>query len=386
MKIFLPQAVKKCISVLENAGYEAFCVGGAVRDMIMGLSPSDFDVTTNCPPKTTQELFERSIPTGIEHGTVTVICDKMPIEVTTYRTEGGYTDSRHPDSVRFVGNIKDDLSRRDFTVNAIAYNEKPGFFDPFGGIADIEDRTLRTVGKASRRFSEDALRIMRLYRFASQLDFAIEDQTGEAARQLLPLLQKISAERIFAELKKMLCGKNAENAAEFFALGGLEFLGLRKCNISGLCSLQNDISVRFAALMILSGSDADVCLKNLKADNRLKDEVLSLNALLQEEFPKEKVAIKRALCRYGEDILEKGFSLFSILKKTDTRAAKEMFEEILNNGEPYRLCHLKIGGDDIASAGYKGREIGEIFDLLLSRVWEDPSLNTREKLLKIITK
>ncbi len=383
MRISLPQNVKNCISTLENAGFDAFCVGGAVRDLIMGLSPSDFDVTTNCPPETVVSLFERTIPTGIKHGTVTVICGDMAIEVTTYRTEEGYSDSRHPDSVRFVGNIKDDLSRRDFTVNAIAYNEKVGFFDPFGGTSDIEEKRLRTVLTPSRRFSEDALRIMRLYRFASQLDFSIDKQTGAAAEELLPLLEKISAERIFSELTKMLCGKNANNANRFFALGGLKFLGISECDITPICSLPQDRSLRFAALLILAG--ASICvLDNLKADNKLKNEVSALCEIYKTEIPAQGVALKRLKTRFEEDILEKAFILRAALKGENFEEHKKILDE--TRDDPYKISQLDISGDDILKLGFSGKEIGEIFERLLSLVLADPALNTRENLLKIITK
>lgn len=383
MGISLPTDVKNCIATLENAGFEAFCVGGAVRDSIMGLSPSDFDVTTNCPPETVITLFERTVPTGIKHGTVTVICKDMTVEVTTYRTEQGYSDSRHPDSVCFVGNIEDDLSRRDFTVNAIAYNEKRGFFDPFGGIKDIEDKRLRTVLDAPRRFSEDALRIMRLYRFSSQLDFSIDEATGAAAEELLPLLEKISAERIFAELARMLCGKNAANAARFFAVGGLAFLGLQKCDIAPICGLERERSIRFAALLILSGSKLWV-LDNLKADNKLKNEVAALLEIYNESIPENTVELKKLKARFGEEILEKGFALRELLKKESFESQKKILAE--TRDEPYKISQLKISGDDLLKLGLNGKEIGKVLEKLLLKVLEEPALNTREKLLEIITK
>ncbi len=385
MELFLPQYVKNCISVLEKAGFEAYCVGGAVRDLIMGLEPSDFDVTTNCPPNMVEKLFDRTIPTGIEHGTVTVLIDGNAIEVTTYRTEGGYSDARHPDKVTFVGNIEDDLARRDFTVNAIAYNERRGFFDPFSGIEDIAAKRLRTVGEARLRFSEDALRIMRLYRFASQLGFEIEADTLIAAQELLPLLEKISVERIFSELCKTLLGKRIEKATDFFSRGGLEFLGIERCDIAPLSSLPRERSIRFAALIKLSGSSAE-CLKNLKCDNLLKDEAGSLLSLLNGGLPEDKIALKRALCSYGEGIIRKGFPLFSVLCALDCGAAEKALDEIINGQEPYRLSHLAISGEDIKAAGYNGREIGNVLSMLLERIWADPSLNTREKLIEIITK
>ena len=387
MRFSLPKQVILCLTTLENAGYEAFCVGGAVRDMLMGNpSPSDFDITTNCTPDGIVEIFPHTIPTGIDHGTVTVLSDGMPIEVTTYRVEGGYADSRHPDKVSFVGNIEDDLSRRDFTVNAIAYNEKTGIFDPFSGLDDIKDGILRTVGDPHRRFSEDALRIMRLYRFASKLGFSPVKETRAAAEELMPLLQKISAERIFSELCGMLCGKLPENADGFFSLGALEFLGLKKCSIGGFNSLPADRSIRFAALMLRSGSDSKEVLSALRADNKLKSEVAALCELCGRKMPENKVEIKLLLREYGEEIFEKYLSLSAFTEGCDTAPLGAMFSEITANCEPYKISALAIGGDDVKALGYSGREIGRLLERLLLEVIKDPEKNKPDTLKKLITK
>ncbi|MBR6694759.1 MAG: CCA tRNA nucleotidyltransferase [Clostridia bacterium] len=385
MEFLLPIEVKICIDTLENAGYEAFCVGGAVRDMLLGAGPLDFDVTTNCPPNEIMNLFDKTVPTGIEHGTVTVIIDGFAIEVTTYRTEDGYSDSRHPDKVLFVGNIDDDLSRRDFTVNAIAYNPKSGIYDPYLGRQDLQKHILRTVGDPQRRFSEDALRIMRLFRFASKLDFRLESESHNAAIKLLPLLEKISRERIFGELTAMLCGKSAENANPFFLSGALAFLGLGKCDIEGISSLPRDRSIRFAALLILSSSETAV-LENLRADNALKGEVASLLRLYNEAKMDDSISIKQALKAEGADIVRKYFYLLSFFKGADRGALLSELERIIESGEPYSAAQLAIGGEDIKNAGFSGREIGAMLDKLIDEVIADPSLNTREKLMNIITK
>ncbi len=385
MRILLTDAVKNCISVLENAGFEAFCVGGAVRDAIMGLSPSDFDVTTSCLPDEIQRLFPKTVATGIEHGTVTVIIDGTPIEVTAYRTEKGYSDSRHPDEVSFGGSISGDLARRDFTVNAIAYNEKTGIFDPYGGMDDIKRRTLRTVGHPQERFMEDALRIMRLYRFASQLDFSVEEATAEAALLLLPNLKKISTERIFAELCRMLCGKNIKNAASFFAAAPLEFLGLPKSDTAPLFSLPRERSTRFAALLILSGADTKV-LDSLKSDKLLKTEVAALMDLFNGSLPQNDFEIKKALYRYGEELVRRALPLIEVLKGIDMSEILSRIDGITARREPYLLRDLELGGEELIAAGYKGAQIGDTLYALLEKVWQEPALNTKDKLRSLITK
>lgn len=382
MQLFLPKAVKKAISVLENAGYEAFCVGGAVRDLLMGRdTPSDFDVTTNCPPDETARLFPHNIPTGIKHGTVTVICDDMAIEVTTYRTEGGYSDARHPDKVQFVGSIREDLARRDFTVNAIAYNEKSGIYDPFCGIDDIKARTLRAVGEPKKRFCEDALRILRLYRFASQLGFLPEDLTEAGAQATLPLLEKISAERILNEISRLLCGEYIELSAPLFKSGGLEFLGLKKLDVSALSSLPRELDTRFAAALYLSASDSKEVMNNLKADNKLKSNVSTIISLLKTDAPKTRADIKRALCLAGAECFFKYLSILALSSATCADKIKAEATDVLEKGEPYKISHLAVSGDDLLKLGFKGTAVGKELSRLLTLVQENPSLNTKEKLI-----
>ena len=209
--IKLPTNVLLAISMLEKAGYEAFAVGGAVRDSLLGKEASDFDITTSAFPHETKKVFEgfNVIETGIKHGTVTVIFDGEPLEITTYRIDGEYADNRHPSEVTFTKNVEDDLARRDFTINAMAFNPVRGLVDPFGGAEDLKNGIIRTVGDGEKRFSEDALRILRCIRFASVLGFNIEEKTAVNAKKMVSLLDNVSAERIFVELKKLICGKNA---------------------------------------------------------------------------------------------------------------------------------------------------------------------------------
>ena len=204
--IKLPANVLLAISMLEKAGYEAFAVGGAVRDSLLGKDASDFDITTSAFPQETKKVFEgfNVIETGIKHGTVTVMFEGEPLEITTYRIDGEYEDNRHPSKVTFTRNVEDDLARRDFTINAMAYNPVRGLVDPFGGGDDLKKGIIRTVGDGEKRFSEDALRILRCIRFASVLGFDIEEKTAESAKKMVSLLDNVSAERIFVELKKLI--------------------------------------------------------------------------------------------------------------------------------------------------------------------------------------
>lgn len=204
MQIRLPQKVEDIIEKIQAAGYEAYAVGGCVRDTVLGREPDDWDITTSAEPEEVKKLFERTIDTGIQHGTVTVMLGREGFEVTTYRIDGKYEDSRHPKDVTFTANLKEDLRRRDFTINAMAYNEKDGLVDLYGGIQDIEKGLIRCVGDAGERFTEDALRMMRAVRFSAQLGYAIEENTKAAVKELAPMIRKISAERIQAELVKLM--------------------------------------------------------------------------------------------------------------------------------------------------------------------------------------
>ena len=210
LKILLPEKVNPIIKTIQAAGFEAYAVGGCVRDSILGRIPDDWDITTSAKPEDIKKLFKRTIDTGIEHGTVTVMLDKEGFEVTTYRIDGEYEDSRHPKEVTFTSNLREDLRRRDFTINAMAYNDEVGLVDIFGGILDIEQKIIRCVGNAKERFTEDALRMMRAVRFSAQLGYDIAPETKEAIKELAPTLKKISAERIQVELIKLVVSNNPD--------------------------------------------------------------------------------------------------------------------------------------------------------------------------------
>ena len=210
MEIQLPEKVEYILNILHDHGYEAYAVGGCVRDALLGREPEDWDITTSAKPEQVKELFRRTIDTGIQHGTVTVMLDKDGFEVTTYRIDGDYLDGRHPKEVIFTSNLLEDLRRRDFTINAMAYSKEQGIVDAFDGMGDLKRGVIKCVGEAKERFQEDALRILRAVRFGAQLDFGIEEKTREAIAELAPTLEKISAERIRVELDKLLCSRHPE--------------------------------------------------------------------------------------------------------------------------------------------------------------------------------
>ena len=253
--ITLPENIKYVINTLENKGFKAYIVGGCVRDFLLNKTPTDYDITTSATPEEIIKLFPKTIPTGIKHGTVTVIINNENIEVTTFRSDGAYSDNRHPENVQFVTDIKFDLSRRDFTVNAMSYNETDGLIDFFGGKDDIKMKILKAVGEPEKRFSEDALRILRLFRFSSVLGFEMEKETLFWAKKLSVNLEKISKERIFIELKKAIMGDYCENLTELILCGGLKFLGvnnvpnfniLKKCkNNESLCLFSIYVTATF---------------------------------------------------------------------------------------------------------------------------------------------
>ena len=254
-KIQLPAAVARCCDRLRSAGFAAHPVGGCVRDLLLGRTPGDWDVTASARPEQVRQLFAHTVPTGIKHGTVTVIEDGFSIEVTTFRTESGYGDGRHPDCVRFDTDLTGDLSRRDFTVNAMALDEHLNVIDPFGGKEDLECKLIRAVGRPERRFSEDALRILRGVRFAAQLGFDIEDQTAAAMKVCAPLVDKVSAERVKAELEKLLLSPNPQRVGQLVELGVLDrFHGDRTpCDWNELNRVPATQTERWRAFCTLTG-------------------------------------------------------------------------------------------------------------------------------------
>ncbi len=384
MKFNLPQKIEYVLDTLISNGHSAYIVGGCVRDLLCGKEPHDYDITTSATPDQTQSLFAKTIATGIKHGTITVIIDGEPIEVTTFRTESVYNDSRHPESVNFVHDVNEDLARRDFTVNAMCYNNLNGLIDLFGGKEDIKSQMLKAVGNAKTRFCEDALRILRLFRFAATLGFSIEKATFDAAIECAPLLKNISAERIFTELKKAACGNNVSVISPLLDTNSLSQFSLKNANLTKLQNLQNKEDLRVFALLYHTSTNLSNTLDTLKCSNAFKDYCTKLSHLIKNEIKADKISIKKALCTADCNIVCDCFEYLKSVLSVDITSHKALLEEIINSNEPYKLSHLNIAGNDIISLGFDGKAVGEKLEFLLSAVINDPTINQREKLLNLI--
>ncbi len=386
----LTENVRFIIDRLCAHGHRADVVGGPVRDFLLGKLPSDYDLTTDATPARVKEIFSdiRTVDTGIKHGTVSLIIDGEQYEVTTYRIDGEYTDSRHPDSVSFTKDIAEDLRRRDFTMNAIAYNPRDGITDPYGGEADIGRRLIRAVGDPEKRFSEDALRILRGVRFAAVLGFEIEEETARAMLRLAPKLQKVSAERIYTEWKKLLCGD--------FAYGVIErFLPIIEVFLPELSGLKMPPEAAFsvaepqarALSLFLSAGLRDeaaaygVAMKNLKTDRHTAECGVAALKAISEYAPHSNIG--HALRKYGSEAVLLAADTAEILGAGSfyPRAAAE---DYLACGRPYLISHLKIDGRRLLSLGYSGRSVGIILDGLLRRVIDGELENSERALTEAV--
>mgnify|MGYP002514831074 CR=1 FL=1 len=383
--MYLPPNVHVCIEALEKEGFSCYAVGGCVRDMLLCTAPDDYDITTDASPRTICEIFPRVIKTGIKHGTVTVISDGQPIEVTRYRIDGDYADHRRPDSVNFTREFKDDLARRDFTVNAIGYNEKYGTFDCFGGKEDLERKILRTVGDAERRFDEDALRILRAIRFGSTLGYTIEGATLAAIKKLAKTLHNVSAERIYSEVKKALMGSTPALIEIIIKNGGFEHIGIADCDdLSPIDAIDENLNVRIAVLLKLCKCLPDSVLANLKAERSTRAAVGLIYTALDENQPLDRAELKRLLQKHSAEEVFAILSAHKALYGREIPAAKTELCDIIERNEPYLIRHLAIGGDDLAQMGISGEAIGRVLNHLLERVIAEPELNSTEKLKSII--
>lgn len=379
----IPPKTEYVIKKLTENGFEAYIVGGCVRDMLLGITPFDYDVTTNATPNDVISLFEKTVPTGIKHGTVTVIVQNEAIEVTTFRNESGYTDNRHPETVTFVSSLKEDLARRDFTVNALAYNKTCGLKDFFDGKKDLKSRILRAVGNPYKRFSEDALRILRLFRFSATLGFQIEKDTLEAALSLSKNLSNISRERIAIELKKAVIGENAKALKALILSGGLEFLNIKNCpDFTIIKSCRESEMLSLFLLFYLSDCDVTIACENLKLSNSHKAYFKTMLLLLNMPYPQSKAEIKEMLKISSEEVFC-DYLKYKSACGVDTKNQGIMLTEIFENSEPYLISHLKLCGKDLEDIGFKGTKIGKILEVLRCEVIKNPSKNTREKLLDI---
>lgn len=439
IRIALPEQVGFIIDVLNKAGFEAYAVGGCVRDSIMRRIPDDWDITTSAEPEQVKRLFRRTIDTGIQHGTVTVMLGKSGYEVTTYRIDGEYEDNRHPRNVVFTKSLEEDLKRRDFTVNAMAYHPAEGLTDLFDGIGDMERKCIRCVGRPEERFSEDALRIMRCVRFSAQFGYTIEEETGQAAKKLAGNLETISAERIRVELVKLLISPHPEYLRKMYELGmtkvvlqefdacmetvqnnphhcytvgehtlkGLE--EVRADKVLRLAMLFHDIGKPLTKTTDETGKDhfkkhpgvsakmAGDILRRLKFDNDTLHRVCRLveyhDWSIDLESDVKISTVRRLIAKIGEDAFPDMFEInrADLMAQSDylrgEKLAKqarleELYREIREKKECLSLKDLAVNGRDLIEKGLRpGRELGEILQRMLRDVLEDPAHNEKEYLL-----
>lgn len=430
----LDDGAREIIARLNAGGYEAYAVGGCVRDRLLGKIPDDYDVATSATPEQTREIFSErySLPTGLKHGTVTVLVRGKGYEVTSFRTEGEYEDGRRPSSVFFVRDLKEDLRRRDFTVNALAYHPNEGIIDLYEGLSDLKNGIVRAVGEPERRFSEDALRILRAVRFSSVLRFRVEEKTASAAIRMAERLDLVSAERKSVELKKLLLGEGARSALLDFAgvivrvvpelapCVGFEqnsrwhrydvyehiarsVEACPKDTVLRLTMLLHDVGKpsrysekdgqgHFYGHEAVSARLAKNALERLKIDNKTKNTVVKLISLHGRPFPVKEYKLKKLLAETGrEDALRLLDVAFADNAAQGTEpaarerekidAAKERILGLLRSGEPYEISMLKVSGEDLSVLGFRGKEIGEELCRLLDACMRGELKNERETLL-----
>lgn len=440
MKIQMPEAANYIIQTLMAHGYEAYIVGGCVRDSVLGRTPQDWDITTSATPEQTKALFRRTIDTGIEHGTVTIMMDHVGYEVTTYRVDGKYEDHRRPKEVTFTASLLEDLKRRDFTINAMAYNEQEGLVDIFGGAEDLRRGIIRCVGVPQERFDEDALRILRAVRFAAQLDFEIEAKTRQAIREKAEFLRDISAERIQVELTKLITSDHPERIIDAYELGITAIVlpefdtmmespqhtvyhkyDVGRHTVAVMQNIDATPVLRWAALLHDSakpecrttdeqGVDhfyghpkagkaiARRVLRRMKLDN---DTIQRVERLVEwHDFGLDgtvtKKTLRRALNQMGPDLFDDYAKLrradmlgqsdyMQEKKQQDYRHLLEMYREIREAQECLLIRDLKLDGKDLIAMGVQpGPDMGKILNDLLQQVLEEPQLNTKEKLKELV--
>lgn len=440
--IDMPENANKIIKTLEEAGYEAYIVGGCVRDSILGKTPEDWDITTSAKPEEVKALFRRTVDTGIKHGTVTVMFEKEGYEVTTYRIDGEYSDHRRPDKVEFTVNLKEDLMRRDFTINAMAYSHKDGIIDLFDGMRDLENKVIRAVGSPAERFDEDALRILRAIRFAGQLDFSIERDTKQAMIIKAETLSEISAERIRVELDKLLTSDHPEKLIDAYVMGITAYIlpefdkmmeqpqnnpyhkynvgvhtmeavkAIEPTSVCRWAALLHDVGKPACHTVGEDGTDhfyghdkvgekiAREVLKRLRFDNASTDTICRMvgwHDYAMGECPK-KSKFRKALSEMGSDF----FPLILKIRRADIAAQSDymreeklenaakmeaMYEEIIEAGDCLSIKDLAINGKDLMELGMKpGKEMGDLLQDILNMVLGTPDLNDREKLLSLASK
>ncbi len=394
MYIDMPKDVASIIKKCEENGYEAYIVGGCVRDSILGIKPKDWDITTNALPSEIKEIFDNTVDTGIEHGTVSIIKNKIAYEITTYRIDGTYTDCRRPDSVTFSSSLYEDLRRRDFTINAMAYSDKDGIIDMFDGLKDLKDKKIRCVGNALDRFNEDALRMLRAVRFSAQLDYEIEESTYNAIKTLAKNLKKVSKERVFVELTKTLCSACPKKVYMLFDTKLNKYIGenFDKINfkdfdekfLDRLNKLDNNKHIRYAVfLSVVDTKTAQKILKELKSDNDTIKKVTSILSCIFVDIKNDKIFVKNILSKVGKDIFYDICHIKEfVFKEKGIVEVQKTLKEILDNQEAYNVSMLSVGGSELIELGIKqGKQIGIVLKELLLLVIENPLLNNKKDLL-----
>lgn len=439
MDINIPEKIKYLLDRLESRGYEAFIVGGCVRDSLMGIPPADYDITTNASPEEIKDVFSdlKTIDTGIKHGTVTVLYEKESAEVTSYRIDGTYSDNRRPDKVFFTKSLEDDLSRRDFTVNAMAYSDKTGIIDKFGGQQDLFNQYIRCVGDANKRFEEDALRILRALRFASKYNFEIEESTSLAIHQKRGLIKNVSAERIRSEFEQLLYGRNPANilldysdVIETFIPEIGKIIGFDTHSLIQVYDVWehtahavenslNDPYVRLALFFhdiekpsalvinedgerifpkheIKSANTAKQIMHRLRFDNKTIETVSLLISFHYITPVDDKIVVKKLLSVMGEknflrllevirgDCMAKQDFCLETLSVLDVM--KSMMRDIIDNNECFSYGSLAVNGIDVLKAGFVGKDIGRVLEHILGLVTEEKLPNERSVLLNEIYK
>ena len=431
--MYLPENIQNCINLLENAGFAAYAVGGCVRDACLGLTPHDYDLCTSALPEQTEAVFRdyRLVLAGEKHGTVTVITGGGPVEITTFRTEGGYRDNRHPDWVKFVPDIEGDLARRDFTINAMAYSPKRGFADPFGGRADLENHILRAVGDPVSRFQEDSLRILRGVRFAARFGLTPEENTLNAMLSQAGLMEHLARERVFDELCKLLLVAKAEDIARFAPLLAAvipelaPMIGFDQCSPHHAYDLITHtahvvegvpptLPLRWAALLHDTGkvttftrdatgrghfyghardsaAMADTILRRLKAPTALREGVVTLIGRHMTRLQPERKWLRRQVSKFGFSMVESQLALQEAdmgskgTGEDDGSAAFSAVRGLLAELKAEDAClglkDLAVNGNDLMALGYRGRKIGTCLDALLEQVVDERLPNEKEALL-----
>ena len=398
MTIRMDEGAAELLDTLHRAGYAAYVVGGCVRDSLLGLTPHDWDLCTSALPQQGMELFgeEKCIPTGLQHGTVTVKQGGGLYEITTFRTEGTYTDGRHPDEVHFVPDVREDLARRDFTINAMAYNAKEGLVDPFGGQADLQSGILRAVGVPHQRFTEDALRILRLYRFAARFGFSIDPPTAQAAQELCAHLDCVSVERIEEELAKLLSAPAPAAYLDEKILGVVlpelspEALAAAKPVVDVCPAGEQALPVRLAALLLSLGEDGTRrTLRRLRCSNACIEETAVLVREVVSGVPVSlNIYARRLLGRYNLCTVQRLAALGTALQPehaADFAALSELSEQLDADGVCCRVSQLAVNGRDLMAAGVPaGPGIRKILEALLDGVIREEYPNERQALLAAV--